>query len=271
MTVTRYFLGWDAPTVRKVRDYLIPSAPEGPVDLRSTLVLVPTRQAGRRLREALTLRCAEHNTYLLAPTLRTPLQLLRSESADVTAIPMDVSAVWTSVLRNINTMQFPGLFPSGAPANDFHWALQTGSMLQSLRDELAEHGQSIRSVLARHSEELEERARWDDLERLETQFVSQLTARFGHLDPCDEMLRAASAPHLPESVDRIILACNPDPTPIVLRALDSLSTSTDVVVLIHAPDSLADDFDVWGRPIPARWRDSFIEIPDAEVLLASAP
>ena len=264
-------MGWDAPVVRKVRDYLIPSAPQQPVDLRSTLVLVPTRHAGRRLREALTLYCAEHNTYLLAPALRTPFQLVRPGSDDATANPMDVSAVWAHLLRNTDMLQFPGLFPSGTPARDFHWALQTGAMLQSLRDELAEHGESIRSVLALHGEELEERDRWGDLERLESLFVSRLTARFGRLDPCDEMLRAVSAPHLPDSVDRIILACNPDPTPVALRALNALSASTDIVVLVHAPDSLVDDFDAWGRPIPARWRDAFIDIPEADVILASAP
>ncbi len=167
MTITRHFLGWDAPAVRKVRDYLIPSTPEGPVDLRSTLVLVPTRHAGRRLREALTVYCAEHNTYLLAPALRTPFQLVRPASDDGMAYPVDVIAAWTHLLRSTDMRNFPGLFPSGAPAGDFHWALQTGSMLQTLRDELSEHGQSIRSVLADYSAELEEIDRWKDLERLE--------------------------------------------------------------------------------------------------------
>jgi ATP-dependent helicase/nuclease subunit B len=271
MTITRHFLGWDAPVVRKVRDFLIPVPPEGPVDLRNTLVLVPTQQAGRRLREALTVYCAVHNTYLLAPLLRTPFQLLQPDGDDTTANSMEAAAVWAGLLRTIDATEYPGLFPSGTPARDFRWALQTGVMLQSLRDELAEHGQSVRSVVARHGAELEERDRWDDLERLEALYISQLTTRFGLLDPCSEMLRRAMAPHLPESVNRVILACNPDPTPVALCALEALPPSTDIIVLVHAPASRTDDFDTWGRPLPARWRETVIDIAAGDMLLASVP
>jgi len=246
MAVERHFLGWDAPVVRKVRDYLIPLPPQGPVDLRNTLVLAPTRQAGRRLREALAVYCAEHDTYLMSPGIRTPFQLLRPDGDAATANPMEMSALWADLLRTTDLTQYPGLFPSGAPVRDFRWALQTGAMLQSLRDELAEHGESIHSLLASRSADLEERDRWEDLERLEALFVSQLDTRFGLVDPCFEMLRSASKPRLPDSVDRIVLACNPDPTPAALRALDALSTSTTIAVLVHAPDSLAGEFDRWG-------------------------
>ena len=271
MAVERHFLGWDAPVVRKVRDYLIPLPPQGPVDLRNTLVLAPTRQAGRRLREALAVYCAEHDTYLMSPGIRTPFQLLRPDGDAATANPMEMSALWADLLRTTDLTQYPGLFPSGAPVRDFRWALQTGAMLQSLRDELAEHGESIHSLLASRSADLEERDRWEDLERLEALFVSQLDTRFGLVDPCFEMLRSASKPRLPDSVDRIVLACNPDPTPAALRALDALSTSTTIAVLVHAPDSLAGEFDRWGRPIPERWHTAIVEIPGTDIMLASAP
>ena len=53
MPVERYFLGWDAPVTAKVREFLLPQQLSGPVDLGKDLIVVPTRQAGRRLREAL--------------------------------------------------------------------------------------------------------------------------------------------------------------------------------------------------------------------------
>ena len=53
MPVERYFLGWDAPVTAKVREFLLPLQLSGPVDLGKDLIVVPTRQAGRRLREVL--------------------------------------------------------------------------------------------------------------------------------------------------------------------------------------------------------------------------
>ena len=271
MTVERHFLGWDAPVVEKVRDYLVLSAPEGPVDLRGTLVLVPTRQAGRRLREALTRFCAERGTYLLAPTLRTPLYLVRTDDDILAASPVDVSAVWTDLLRTIDLSHFRGLFPTGVPVRDFGWALGTGTMLQSLREHLAEHGMSIQSVLADHGQALQERERWNDLAQLESLFLSQIETRFGLHDPSRTMLHRAQEPVLTESVKHIVLACNPDPTPTSLHALGILSANIPVDILIHAPESLADSFDDWGRPIAARWREAVVDVTEVDVKLASSP
>lgn len=270
MTVERHFLGWDAPAVEKVRDYLIPSPPEGPVDLRGMLVLAPTQQAQRRLREALTLYCAKRGTYLLAPMMRTPLHLVRADD-DLNAGPVDVAAIWTVLLRSIDITEFSGLFPNGVPIRDFGWALGTGGMLQSLRDELAEHGLSIQSVCCEHASSLQEPERWNDMARLESLFLASIEERCALRDPCRSMLQRARAPKLPPSVERIVLACNPDPTPIALRALDELSTSLPVDILIHAPASLADGFDAWGRPLAAQWRDVAIGAPTDDIRLASSP
>lgn len=273
MAVECHFPGWDEPVVRKVRDFLIPRPPDGPVDLRTTLVLVPTQQAGRRLREALTLFCTVAGTHLLAPAVRTPLGLLTPEDETPVAGPLDVSAVWSDLLRGIDASEFKGLFPAGVPARDFRWALRTGALLQSLREELAEHGQSIGSVVADFADRLDEVERWSDAARLEALYLSRIEGTFGRLDPCREMLRAAQSPQLPDRFDRIILACTPDPTPLALSALGRLADTVRVEVLVHAPDAMADSFDTWGRPLAARWKDEMVDMPNAaaNLKLASTP
>ncbi len=271
MTVERHFPGWDRPAVEVVRDYLIPHAPQGPVDLRTTLVLVPTRNAARRLREALTLYCARYDTHLMAPSLATPLQFLTASADDPVASPLDTAAIWADLLSSIDVSHFRGLFPSGTPAPDFSWALTTGLMLQSLRDEIAEHGESLRSLLQKHESAFMERERWDDLARLEALFLTRLEAEFSLRDPCESMLRRVDAPALPASVERVVLACNPDPTPITLLALDRLPSSIPVHILIHAPESLADTFDSWGRPLTHCWCDTAIDIEECDIRVASSP
>ncbi len=269
----RHFLGWDAPIVRKVRAFLIPDTPQGPVDLRSILVLVPTQQAGRRLRQALTVFCADAGTYLLAPSIRTPLGLLDDTSGTPVASPLDVAAVWTKVLRGLDTSQFRGIFSSGTPVQDFRWALATGAMLQALREELSEHGHSVGSVATAFRDRLEELARWSDAARLEALFLATMEGTFGLSDPCQNLLRSARNAKLNERFERVVLACTPDPTPIVLEALNSLSTDCDIDVLVHAPPGMADSFDAWGRPCTIRWKDEYVDVPGdaANLRLASSP
>ncbi|MCK9357362.1 MAG: hypothetical protein M0R22_09520, partial [Dehalococcoidia bacterium] len=254
MAVERHFLGWNEPVVRKVRDFLIPRPPDGPVDLRTTLVLVPTQQAGRRLREALTLFCTTAGTHLLAPAVRTPLGLIAPDDEAPVAGPLDVSAVWADLLRGIDLSAFKGLFPAGMPSQDFRWALRTGALLQSLREELAEHGLSIGSVVTDFGDRLEEVERWADAARLEALFISRIETTFGRLDSCREMLRAAQSPRLPDRFDHIVLACTPDPTPLALSALGRLADTVRVEILVHAPDAMAESFDTWGRPISDFWK-----------------
>ena len=79
MSVELRFLGWDAPATTKVREFLLPQELTGPVDLARDLIVVPTRQAGRRLREALALHCASQKTALLSLRVVTPAFFLRPE------------------------------------------------------------------------------------------------------------------------------------------------------------------------------------------------
>lgn len=273
MAVQRHFLGWDAPVLHKVRDYLVPEPPLGPVDLRNTLVLVPTQQAGRRLRMALTLLCATNGTYLLAPALRTPSHLLSggNHSSSAVASPMDVAANWTRVFLDVEPTQYPGLFPTPVPTRDFRWALRTGRMLESLRQTLAEHGLSIRSTVDRFGNAIEELDRWTDMARLEQHAVEQLE-RLGLLDPCCQMLHHADEPNHLE-FDRVVLACVPDPAPLSLTILAHLSETTDIDVLVHAPHGMSDHFDSWGRPLADRWRTEEVQFPEATktIRLGSSP
>lgn len=273
MAVQRHFLGWDAPVLHKVRDYLVPDPPLGPVDLRGTLVLIPTQQAGRRLRMALTLLCSANDTYLMAPALRTPAHLLSGANNTSSAIasPIDVAANWARVFLDIEPSQYPGLFPSPVPLRDFRWALHTGRMLESLRQTLAEHGLSIRSTVDRFGNTIEELDRWSDMAALEQRAVEQIE-RLGLLDPCCQMLHHAEQPS-ELGFDRVVLACVPDPAPLSLMVLEKVSETTDIDVLVHAPQGISDHFDSWGRPLANKWMNEEVEFPEATktIRLGSSP
>jgi ATP-dependent helicase/nuclease subunit B len=274
MTVERRFLGWDAPVAAKVRDFLVRVECTELPDLSRYLIVVPTRQADRRLREALAVHCASMSTAVLSLNVRTPPDLVKpKKGAPGVAEPnLEVAAVWTDVLMKADLGRYDGLLPAGAPSQDFLWALRTGEMIEGLRSTLADGGYRIADVYHDSGDLLEEKERWHDLAELETAYLERLSA-LGLKDPCAEMLRHAESDEPPGGAERIVVAGVPDPTPLMVRKLEHLATRIPIVVLVHAPEALADCFDGWGRPLPAKWREHRIDVPDpdANIVLSGSP
>ncbi len=272
MAVERHFLGWDGAVTERVRQFLLPSQLSGPADLGSQLIVVPTRQAGRRLREALAMHCGEQNTALLSPRVVTPAFFLHAEhQLGRVANQTEATAVWIDVLMKADLSQYSAFFPARTPEQSFTWAMYTGSLLQRLRDTLADGGHRIVDIYAKYGSILEEQERWKDMAGLEAAYLARLGDP-GLEDACDTMIRLAERPELPEGVERIVVASVPDPTPLTLRVLEHLSSRVAVDILVHAPESMADCFDEWGRPVTERWSDSEITIPDPQsnVILAGS-
>ena len=273
MSVELRFLGWDAPATTKVREFLLPQQLSGPVDLAKDLIVVPTRQAGRRLRESLALHCASQKTALLSLRVVTPAFFLRpDDGADTVAAPLEVVAVWADILMKADLSQHSGLFPARAPSQDFIWALRTSEMIEGLRDTLADGRYRIADVYKDFGSLLEEEERWHDLADMESMYLERLSA-LGLKDPCVGMLQNAESTEPPRGIERIVVAAVPDPTPLMVRKLERLSQQIPIVVLIHAPEALADCFDGWGRPLPAKWRERRIDVPDpdANIVLGGSP
>ncbi len=273
MAVERHFLGWDAPVTTKVQQFLLPSQLPGPVDLESQLVIVPTRQAGRRLRETLAMHCAEQNSALLSPQVVTPAFFLNSEREHTRiANQTETTAVWTDVLIKADLSDYSEFFPAQALDRSFVWALHTGGLLQRLRDPLADGGLRIADVIDRFSSVLEELERWEDMARLEAAYLNRLE-ELGLHDPCEVMIQRADKPELPDGVERIVVAAVPDPTPLTIRAFERLASKVPIDILVHAPESIADCFDEWGRPVSDKWNESTIAIPDAQnnLVLTGSP
>lgn len=271
--IERIFVGDDGPLAAKVCEVLLPGAVEGLADLGDWLVVAPTRQAGRRLREELARRCAESESALLPPWVVTPAHFLRVESGggDVATESLAVG-VWVEVLlHELGRGEFASLFPVRPAPGDYGWALHTGTMLHRLRRALAEGGLLIADIPEAAGESIPEPARWRDLSSLEERYLARIQG-LGARDPCQAQILACLDPELPPEVERILVAGVPDPAPILTRAWRHLSTRLPVDVLIHAPASDADLFDEWGRPRAEAWASEVLDIPDPEhrIILAGA-
>ena len=273
MAVERCFLGWDEPAVTKVRRFLLGDDAPDPDALAGILLIVPTQQSGRRLRQSLTAHGARHEVHLGHIHPRLPIDLVRTPTDGVqVASSLECAALWAHLLLKVDYSRLTSLFPALDDDHGFTWALGTGRLVQDLRYQLAAASLTIRHVATDFHSVLEEPERWDELAWLEEQYL-ELAHSTSRVDPGELRLENALRPEAPAGTTRIILACAPDPEPIALHALELLARDHPVQVLVHAPESFANRFDEWGRPLQLMWQEAIVDIPDVErnLRLAGSP
>ncbi len=246
----RVFLGWDAPLLESVKHWLLADTRRDV--LASTMVVVPTSNSGRRLRMALSEGGGVISPHVVVPHRLFEVQGVASKQEGLWA--------WVQVIQAAGLDQFPHLFPNHDTAAKvgFHEALALAKQFIQLREELADANASFRDA-GYHSIEKE---RWDELNELESLMLKQL-GKWKLRDPILTKRDQVLAPDLPPGVERIVVACVPDPTPMAIRALNSLlAQGLPIHILIHAPEAEKEEFDSWGLPCVDHWSKRNIEVPD---------
>ncbi|MFD0895447.1 PD-(D/E)XK nuclease family protein [Luteolibacter ambystomatis] len=237
--VEREFLGWDRPFLGLLVAWLLARRDALP----GMLVVVPTAQSGRRLREAL----AEAGAGL-APRVVTPGHFMRTESAAPAAIE---HLAWVEVLENIPDWHaFEEVFPippgEGEAAG---WALGLAGAMTNLRMGLQE-GAITLAVAAKRMVKSIEAGRWQALAVLEERVEKRL-ALWGFTSR-SALLARAEFPLL-EGAREIVLAGLPDVPAAVATLL--LKSPVPVTALVGAPPDEDMAFDELGRPKALKWEE----------------
>lgn len=271
MPIERRFLGWRGNLREGVCRALLRDADDGLVDLHDVLVVVASRQASRRLSDALSEACAGRGG-LLCPTIVTPgrfLQALHPPSAAV-ADPFAVSAAWVDVLLREDPGRRPHLFPEPPPTRGIAWAMETSRLLQRMRAELAEAGCTIQDVVREHGGQLPEADRWRDLASLEGE-VDKALETIGLIDPLTAQRRQLHRDPDDLPYTRVVIAAVPDPPAWLAPYVDRLAGRVPIEIYVHASEEDAGRFDAIGRPLVEAWIDSPIPIaePDERIHLVS--
>lgn len=247
----RVFLGWDGPLAERVVDWLWARRESMP----GMLVVVPTAQSGRRLREAL----AERGPCL-APRVVTPGWWLRVADA----APESAERVaWVEALEAVaDWSEFSALFP-GSPAGEAGWSLVLARAFVALEGGLQEAAMTPVEA-ARRLAGSPEGERWAELGALWRRKES-LLQRWGLTGRSSGLARAID--ELPEG--EVVLAGVPDlPAAVVGR----ISRLAELTVLVAAPPEEAEAFDEWGRPREEAWSDRALAWPeDGAVTLCADP
>ncbi len=255
-------MGWDRPLLEQAADMLIPENPGRVLDLAGQWVIVPTRQAARRLRELLARRCHEKACVLLSARIGTPSLLMQSAAANE-AHPIVEKAVWTRLLCRMDLSRYEALFPSCPDEISAGWALGMAAMIQRVRTQLVDAGLSVTEAARMMADNAVDVLRWQQLASLEDCYLGELHKQ-GFQDHCELILSDTGSLSTEVLADHIILAGTPDLSNLLIHKLELLAgQGVDIDVWVAAPDSVSDGFDAWGRPEAAFWNESVLPIHTA--------
>ena len=260
----RFFLPWDRPLPAQAAAWLARDwSGTGPLDLSAWLVIVPTRQSGRRLREALAEHAAAHQSAVLAPRVVLPEDVVAPAdlAGGAVASRLESQLAWVAVLRTVDLAEFRAVFPIDPPLRNLGWATRLAAQFQRLQATLGENGLRMHDVLSRAGAGLPELARWEQLAELEARYDTRL-ANGGRRDVHAARIAFALAPVAPPGVERIVLLATPDPLPLAVGVLARLARSLPVDVVVSAPAEMETSFDEWGRPREESWRHRPLALRD---------
>lgn len=253
-----HVLPWNQPLLQAVTAWLAHGwSGGGPLDLTGTLVIVPTGQSERRLREALASHAATRNQAVFPPRVVMPAELA-TLGASVTGVATksELLLAWVQTLLDADFEALREVFPKDPPQRNFAWAMRLANEFIRLQGALTENGLRMADVPVRAGENFPEFARWRQLGELEAACEAVL-AQHGLKDPQAVKIAFARNPAPPEGVTRIIVAGTPDPLPLVIKVLGAYAEAgLPVDVLISGPaenGEAAALFDCWGRPVPEAW------------------
>jgi ATP-dependent helicase/nuclease subunit B len=211
-------------------------------ELPGYLVMVPTAQSSRRLRQGLAERGG-----LLAPKVMTTGGLLALEEAAPDSVEV---LAWTEALEAVDDWEnYGAIFPISPASEGAGWALGLAKAFGNLRKSLQENGLML-SAAARVVASLENE-RWEQLAKLE-EVVEKNLERWGYVSKSSQL--AAEAMELPEGVTRVVIAGVLDLPPVVTRFLEKVGVPVSVLV----PDERVDS---WGRP-GVEWNEAEIGWPE---------
>jgi len=266
MSIERQFIGWNGSLAELTAKAILAVGKPVPgmkaIDLSSHRVIVPSQFAGRLIREQLAIQ-SPHGVLL--PKIETPESFLNWGDRNLEiANSEDSLLAWIEVLMSINfdsdkeKEKFSNLFPKRKNAQfEFDSAQTFAQHLIRLRNQLG--GSSVahdfRSVIKTIIKiRPEEESRWNDLAKLEDQYLAILK-KMGKGDHNQIRTSLATGDGMPEGVDTVWLVSLLDPQPLLLEALERRKDKLSIKILIGANETESAGFDKFGRPDTEFWKN----------------
>ena len=258
------FLGWEESALALVGRELMAMA--GEEAFRRAMVIVPTAESGRRLREWIAAHAG--GRPVLMPRMALAGQLIRTKSEGV-ANEAETLAAWVETLTE-EPQSAPWANDLPAPQQESQvqsWALRTADRLMQLQLQMEQYEVTIPDLLRRMAghegvdEELakrwetiksDEENRWETLQRLFAAVDARLEA-WGRIPSWRARQQWLAETHTRTSAPMLILACLPELSPQMRSFLRSYPGR--VRIWVHAPETLHAGFDTFGCVKPDFWAE----------------
>ena len=186
--------------------------PSGARSLAHVMVVVPTAQSGRRLRQKLASRLGA----LVPPTVVQPQHLVLGEDMSSVAGRTDELMAFAEALGEQGTLEVASQF------SDIRGILGGNAL------SFADVADRIGDILKDETADVEV-ARWREFAELEERYLAAL-AKTGKADRIVAMKAALENPPHFDGIERIVLACLLDPLPAFRQALDRLASRDHLTV-----------------------------------------
>lgn len=268
----RVFLGWKTGALRAAAIYLCEQlAAQGMIDLTRHTIVLPSRRAGRRLREILIDVAAERKLALFPPQIATvgSLPELLYERKQPFASALVQQLAWADALKKTDrrtlkkvVVQYP------ATLDDPRW-MELGALLQRQHLELTEHQLDFAAV-AEQGTQLDgftDSARWKALAKIQRDYLDSLHK----LELWDRQTARNFAIEHNE--------CRFDGYLVLLGTVDLSRTTRamlgqvqcDVTSLVASDSNMSTYFDEYGCVDPDAWQSHNLNVEDHQILLADGP
>lgn len=247
------YLGWEKKAVDAVADKLLE---RGKV-WDHLLLVVPTRESGNFLLD----RLAEKAGAVMPPLIATTEMLLRASCEDNEYLEDLELWAWATVLCSEGDLEpLVRILPEH---RSFQWGIGLAETIIKTQRELAECNFDFNKLLDYPSLPLAERLRWKVLSRLK-QSVDRLLGERGVCSLTDCYLKGFDN-LLPEHIQEVVLACVPDPIPLVMNKLSELDGMGIISCecWVHAPETIKTDR--WGRPLAEQWASGSTDRPEFDM------
>ena len=173
-------------------------------ELPKFLILVPTAESGRRLREGLAERGA-----LLAPRVVTTGALLQIEGTAADSVEV---LAWTEALESVEDWEnYEAIFPESPASDGPGWGLGLAKAFVELRKSLQENGLTLSEAARRVS--AFEHDRWEQLASLEREVENRLK-NWGYESKSTRL--ASGNLEFPEGISRVVIAGVLDLPPVLI-------------------------------------------------------
>ena len=258
--IERIFTGCDQPLLPALLDHLWSGADDEFIDWSQRVLILPTRNVGRRVREGLARRAQENGRAILSPKILTPGSLFSSlieESRRISTAHRTLlcAEAIQGAPEDWITRAF-GRAPTGSTEELLGLARFFLETRSTLGEALLDYEKVSKGEATGDSD------RWRALSALESRY-RDLLANHGQEDPDDIAAQLAGEPADCFGGRSIVMAGTPDFPERVAVFLRKLAEDLPVKILILAREELANSFDDVGRPRVDTFTNAPIPIPDS--------